>query len=346
MRVELYLVDAMEVASFVPIWRALRSRGVDARIVAVPGDAHAGTPGWFDHATAARLLADAEVPFVERADPASALAVTTQRPWVLREYRGLKARTMYAVGFYDMDGFQPERIRGFDAVFAVGEHARRALARHLDPGRVVVTGYPKYDGFFRVPPERTAVRARFGFQPSERVVAYAPTWRDKSSVDDYADALRHLARPILVKPHHCTARFEPARMDALARVPGAVVLSVAVPLVDVVLAADLVIVDALSGALAEVLLTSPELPVILLAPPDRASASRLDARLGELAPIVERPADLASVAHALLTRGAAPQHVAARRTAVDDLFAYRDGSAADRTAAAMIDLVERAGGRR
>lgn len=342
MRVELYLVDAMEVATFVPIWRALRSRGVDARIVAAPPDAHTGTSGWFDHATATRLLDEAGVPFVERADPASELAVTTQRPVILRPYRGLKARTMYAVGFYDMDGFQPDRLRGFDAVFAIGDHARRALSHHLDPTRVVVTGYPKYDDFFRAQPNRTALRTRLGLDATAPVIAYAPTWRDKSSIDGFADAVGRLAGTLLVRPHHCTARFEPARMAVLAGLPRAVVLPADGPLVDVVLAADLAIVDVQSGAFAEVLLVRPELPVVLLAPPNGA---RLDARLHDLAPIVERPEDLPGVVHDLLEHGPTPSHVAARHVATGELFSHRDGSAADRTAAAMIELVERTGGR-
>ena len=74
-----------------------------------------------------------------------------------------------------------------------GDHARRALARNLDPDRVVVTGYAKYDDFFRAAPDRTAVRERFGLRPTEPVVAYAPTWRDKSSVDRYAEAFRRLS---------------------------------------------------------------------------------------------------------------------------------------------------------
>lgn len=345
MRVELYLVDAMEVASFVPIWRALRAHGVDARIVAVPGADHAGTAGWFDHANATRLLRAADVPFVERADPDSDLAITTQRPWILRQYRRLKARTMYAVGFYEMDGFQAERIHGFDAVFAVGEHARRALARHLDPSRIVVTGYPKYDAFFRDPPSRGAVRARLGLRPTAPVVAYCPTWDEKSSVDAFADAVGAIAETILVKPHHCTVRFEPTRMEALARIAGSVVVSSDEPLADVVLASDLVIVDGRSGVLAEVLLVQPEQPMIVLCPPDDHGMARVDPRLGALCPLVSRAEDLVAVARALLQQGRAGTDGGARRSAVDELFAHRDGSAADRTATAMIDLVARAGRR-
>ncbi len=343
MRVELYLVDAMEVASFVPIWRALRARGVDARIVAVPGANHAGTAGWFDHANASRLLRAADVPFVEQADPESDLAITTQRPWILRQYRRLKARTMYAVGFYEMDGFQAERIHGFDAVFAVGEHARHALSRHIDPSRIVVTGYPKYDAFFRAPPSRRAVRERLGLRPTEQVVAYVPTWHEKSSVDAFADAVGAIAETIVVKPHHCTARFEPSRMEALARIAGSVVVSIDEPLAAVVLASDLVIVDARSGVLAEVLLVQPEQPMILLCPPDDQGLARVDPRLGALCPIVSRPTDLVPVARELLQQGRAGTDGAARRSAVDELFAHRDGAAADRTAAAMIELVEQSG---
>jgi hypothetical protein len=354
-RVELYLVDAMEIASFVPIWRALRARGVDARIVAVPGEAHAGDARWFDHANATRLLRRAGVPFVEEPDPESDLAVTTQRPRILRHYRRLKARTMYAVGFYEMDGFQEDRIRGFDAIFAVGEHARRALSRHLEPGRIFVTGYPKYDGFFRAPPDRQAIRARLGLHPTEVVVAYVPTWREKSSIESYADAVADVARPpdsrsstspplgrrILVKPHHCTVRFEPSRMALLAGLPRSILVSSDEPLVDVVAASDLVVVDARSGVLAEVLLTRPALPVILLSPPDERAPDGLDARLGELGPLVRRPADLGPAARALLASGElAGTNLTARRVAMADLFSHRDGSAADRTAAAMVALVK------
>ena len=63
-------------------------------------------------------------------------------------------------------------------------------AFQMDPARVFATGYPRNDIFYR--PERVAraqaARARLGLSDQQKVILYAPTWRD----DRYDDRGRYI----------------------------------------------------------------------------------------------------------------------------------------------------------
>ncbi len=60
----------------------------------------------------------------------------------------------------------------------------------VEPGKILQTGYPRNDIFYR--PERTAraqaTRDRLGLSPQQKIILYAPTWRD----DRYDDRGRYI----------------------------------------------------------------------------------------------------------------------------------------------------------
>src|SRR5262245_5212281 len=119
----------MEVANFAPIYRALVQRGVDARMVAVRGDAHSSGGDWFDFENAIEALDARGICHSSEPDYQSDVAITTQRSLHLRGYQGLKVRVMYTVGLYESEEMQETRARGFDAVLVLGPYAQRFIAR-------------------------------------------------------------------------------------------------------------------------------------------------------------------------------------------------------------------------
>jgi len=344
LRVEFYLVDAMEIDTFAPIYRALRARGVDARMVAADADVNTASAGWFD-AQHARDRLDAQgLPYSTAPDYGSEAAVTTQRSVHLRGYEGRKVRLMYTIGPYDSENLQASRARGFDAILLQGPYAHPFVSRWLDPSRVVVTGFPKYDDYFAHPIDASAVKRQLGLNQDEPIVAYMPTWESRSSIDLFYDSIEALAGTegicLLIKPHHCTPRFEPERFARLAQSINARLLPTSFPSADLFRISDLAIVDALSGTLGEALLTNPERPLICLCPDSDLLRSQATPLPKEICPMVTRPEDLPELARALLA-GSGPDaaQVSARHTLRDQLFAHTDGTAAARTADAVIDLV-------
>ena len=344
MRVEFYLVDAMEVANFAPILQALRAKGVDARMVAADANINTASSGWFDVQNARDLLAGQGLPFSTAPDYGSEAAVTTQRSVHLRGYRGRKVRLMYTIGPYDSENLQASRAQGFDAVLLQGPYARPFLSRWLDPSRVIVTGFPKYDDFFAHRVDASAVRHALRLNQTDQVVAYVPTWESRSSIDLFFQSIEALAGTdgiqVLVKPHHCTPRFEPERYERLQQAANARLLPAGFPSAELFSICDLAIVDALSGALGEAILTNPERALICLCPDSDLLRSQPTPLPQEIGPMMTHPQELPGVARAVLAGGRSrAAQISARRALRDQLFAHTDGTAAARAASAIIDLI-------
>jgi len=347
MRVEFYLVDAMEVDNFAPIYRALRATGVDVRMVAAPGDLNTASSGWFDFENARERLDALDLPYLTAPDYGAEAAVTTQRSVHLRGYRGRKVRLMYTIGPYDSENLQASRAHGFDAVLLQGPYAHPFISRWLEPSRVRVTGFPKYDDFFANRIDARAVRQQLGLEPEDKVVAYLPTWESRSSIDAFFESIEELAQTIgirvLTKPHHCTPRFEPERYERLKRSVNARLLPVSFSSAELFSICDLAIVDALSGALGEAILTGPERPLICLCPDSELLKSQPTPLPEEIGAMLTRPQDLPDVARALLAGGGSDAEAIRGRHAMrDQLFAHTDGTAALRAADAIVDLIRQA----
>jgi len=346
LRVEFFLMDAMEVANFAPVCRSLRAKGVDARLIASPRDAHGADENWLDFENAVELLMEQGIPYSTRPDYDCELAVTTQRSLHLNDYRGLKVRLAYTVGLYESEELQETRARGFDAVLVQGAYAKPFIARWLGDSKVSVVGFPKYDAFFLDPPDRVAVARSLGLSPTKKVAVYLPTWEARSSLDVFLEPLEDVARrcnvQILVKPHHCTPRFEPERYRRLKRSAHLRLLPTNFPSAELFAVSDLAVVDALSGVMGEAILTYPEKPLICLCPNRALLDSQMDPAFEKICPTLTRPGELSALACRLSLEGATEaEQLEARATARDRLFAFKDGTAADHAAEAMIGLVER-----
>jgi hypothetical protein len=336
----------MEVATFAPIYHSLIALGVDARMVAVPGDQNRAGKGWFDFGNAIAALDARNITYSLEPDHGSDAAVTTQRSIHLRGYKGRRIRVTYTVGLYRSEELQQTRALGFDAVLVQGSFAQRHISQWIDPSRVIVTGFPKYDDFFLNPPDPSVIRQNLGISPRDKVVAYLPTWEARSSIDAFFHAIEQLADTenvcVLVKPHHCTPRFEPERFERLRQSTHARMLPASFPAADLFAVSDLVMADALSGALGESVLTDPARPILCLCPDLPLLQSQMEPDFTDLCPIVTRPDELLSLVQACFRGGeSGAAQLRARSAARERLFAHADGTAAWRSAEAILSVITR-----
>ena len=209
-------------------------------------------------------------------------------------------------------------------------------------GTVLEVGLPRNDVLVSpaAPQLREQVRARLGVEPGQRVVLYAPTWRQYVGVLDakplYLDAERLLAdvpdAVVLLRGHYNSTRQDDVftghpRIRDVTRYPD---------VADLFLAADALVTDY-SSVMFDFVLT--DRPVVLLVPDldqyrDVERGFYFDIEAGAPGPLVRSTEEVAA---ALL----APDAHAARRAAFRDRFCpFDDGSASRR----VVDhLLERAG---
>ena len=261
MRIEFYLIDAMEVLHFGPVLRALLDMGVDATFVSCRGDANV-LGKWYDADNAEALMERLRLPFVAIANPNADIALTTQESRKLRGYRKLRARMTYgpmltATFITSAPSLSPRAHVGFDLYLVHGPLNRRVSTQVVRPNQIRMIGYPRFDAWFNFPLDRQLIRQKYGVNGSKPAILYLPTWEHRSSIDAFADSVFALSDrfEVLVKPHHCTYRMEPERMRKLNSEPVRI-LAPTVPPEEPYALADVVIADASSGTLAEAIFLS------------------------------------------------------------------------------------------
>jgi hypothetical protein len=355
---DLYLYSPHEVPVWAPVLAPLRARGVDARFVLEPPGrnvARGSTPdpgrGWLDvksqrlvdlvdARTEATILEDlanvGETPLRRRR--ARAAGGTTQGNGWLRPYAGAHVRSMYGVGFVtDAYGHGPIND-GFDLVLAHGPFSAAEIRSRASPADVAVVGFPKWAAFRRGELSRDDARRRLRVVAGDRpLLAWLPTWAHNSSLDE-SDALARLSADfqVVMKPHHNSAKFEAARLSAVA---GAItVVPATTSIVDLLVAADVVVSDVRSGGFTEGLLA--DRPVIGLARPVAGAGAHSSVHPGaaEAADVCEDVSDLPAVARRAV---ADDPHAAGRRRWVPELFGDTGGSDAQLAADALAEVVRR-----
>ncbi len=283
--VDFYLYSSHEVAVWESLWRSLRQHGVDAEFVLEPPGTHSAIGsvpdpenGWANdlhgkivplvdqstHDTLTELLASLGLPWIDRSRVDADAVVTTQGIGWLEHYKGLRIKTEYGgCAFVDVYGHGAIN-QGLDAVLAHGPFSARAISAQVPPDRIHVVGYPKWASAFRDNLTRYQARELLGLSSAQPIVAWLPTWAHNATIDQYSTALGDLAENYLVvaKPHHNSVRFETERLAAAdSRILIRQDLHSLVPLM---IAADVVVADGRSGALAETFIA--DRPVVGLLP--------------------------------------------------------------------------------
>lgn len=338
MKIDFYHIDAMESAHYVPLWQALRSAGADARLVAVPGRRNSASPGWFDFTRLKRYYEERDIPFATNPDYSSH-AVTTQNCDLLGRYRGLHIRLMYGPVIYpDAWGLSERAIRPFDTILVHGPVYERLFSRWHSCEDLLIAGYPRFDDYYSGKIDISHYSQIWGLNPDLKTIVYLPTWGENSSLDQYLEAVSGLSGRfnVLLKPHHCTLRFEPEMMERVAD-SGLTVPDSAFDLPALYACADLVIADIRSAAFCEALvLGRPALGLVT----DKADAEGWMAaeRISELAEICYSPAGIADKVESALM---SDTFASAREQWAAQHVAFRDGSGAESAAAGLIEYLYR-----
>jgi len=338
MRIDFYHVDAFEVATYEPIWRALRSLGVDARLVGPPDGKNRAARGWFDHGAFVEACCGRRLPFETEADP-GAVGVTTQNTEIVAAYRHPHIRLMYGPVMYPSAwGLSQHAASRFDCILAHGPYYQRHLARWKREWQTPVVGYPRYDDYFAGKLDLAALRRKHGVDHAKPILLYLPTWAENSSFDQYFEIIAEAGNrfQVIVRPHHCTARFEPQRMERL-RASGARLATGPFDLPELLAVADLVVADARSCSLLEAIMCGRR--VLGLASVAAQDEEWMRATgLAALSPCCHSPERFGEAVERCLAQ---PEDNAPRAVWRDEHVAFRDGSAANRAAQAILTAIER-----
>jgi len=317
--VDFYLYSGHEIAVWESLWRCLRQRGIDAEFVLEPPGRHTAIGsvpdpknGWANdldgkieplvdrrtHDSMVNTLDSLGLTWIDRSRPNADAVITTQGVGWLEHYNGLRIKTEYgACAFVDVYGHGAIN-EGLDAVLAHGPFSARAISAHLPSERVHIVGYPKWATAHRDGLTREAAREALELSPDTPVVAWLPTWAHNATIDQYSDALGQLAETyqVVAKPHHNSVRFETERLAAAD--PRIVIRQDLHSLVPLMIAADVVVADSRSGALAETFIA--DRPAVGLLPGIAAREHGLIAGLDDAVVWCREPEDLSqAVANAL-----------------------------------------------
>ena len=338
MKIDFYHVDAFETALYEPVWKKLRAMGVDARMVAVPGLNNTAAPGWFDYERCVAYCMRRGIPLHDFADPASVLAVTTQNADILSEYK-TRIRLMYGPIVYPKAwGVQRHSVAPFDAVLVHGAAHHALFQQWLSPDRLPMVGYPRYDDFFAGMFNSGEIKAAWQADPRKKTIVFLPTWDNNTAFDQFFPYLCQLRDRynILVRPHHCTLRLEPHRMEAINR-SGFSILDDAFDLLSCIAGADVVVSDVRSGSLFEAVMCGTPSVGLMRDPLERTGWLAAEKISNIVSLCAEQNGLEAAIDHALSSQA---QRLA-RQEWADRYVSHRNGDAATVAAESLIALAER-----
>ncbi len=338
MKIEFYHVDAFEVANYEPIWRELKRKGVETNLVAVPGHQNTAAANWFDYATFQAYCESRQLPFTDKPDCTATMGVTTQNADILANY-AYRVRLMYGpVIFPAAWALQAHAVKPFDVVLTHGRAYQERFMQWLTPEQLPIIGYPRYDDFFAGKLSRQKIREAWGLNEHRPVLAFLPTWDNNTGLDAFLPYLLQLADQyqIILRPHHCTVRFEPERMEKL-KASGLLLLENAYDLAEVYAASDVVVSDVRSGGLFEACLC--DIPTVgMVIDPHEITGWLSHYHVDSMVSLCYQPDQLRQAIDIALTSSTHAEH---RKLWADQHVAFRDGTAAKEAAEALIQLADK-----
>lgn len=151
-------------------------------------------------------------------------------------------RFMYGMGAANWHYAEWNKI--YDMILCHGPYQMERLAFCQDTVLQPI-GYPRYDKFFQGTIDGEGLKSLYRCEPAKPTVAWLPSWKELSSVPDFAVAVSELADRynVLVKPHPLTVSQEPERMDFLRSLPFTAIIDDNTDSVTVYGLADYIIAD-------------------------------------------------------------------------------------------------------
>ena len=244
-------------------------------------------------------------------------------------------RRRYATYLRDLE----RDVRRWDLLLSPGplSTALRRSAFQYD-GPVLECGSPRNDRLFRASDsERDRIRGRLGLTGDERLVLYAPTYRDHGDEGWMAEAMTELQRSL---PTEWKVLFHPHDRSSLPRLPaasGLVADRSAWDVVDLCIAADVLVTDY-SSIMFDFLIT--DRPVALFSPDlehyrDSVRGLYVDYEREVPGTVVRTVEDLRDV----VTSPDTPEAALCRAEARRRWLPLDDGRATERVVRALADVI-------
>lgn len=265
--VEFYLMDSFEIYQYLPIYSALINKGYDAKFVCEPPENNMAK-NWFDFENSKKILDELNLKYTQKSNPYAKFAITTQRVYYLSKYLNFKINLQYGVGLNKTNFCSTKRAtEGFDARFIYGEYTKNKIKNYIDENYIYEIGLPKYDLYFKNPPQKEQIKNQLGINTNKKVLVYFPTWDEDSSIIPFYEELKKLKERyfVVTKAHHCTFRRPEKIQDlqALYEISD-IVLEGNYSFSNAAAIADIALIDAKSGATCEVPYLNKNIPILYL----------------------------------------------------------------------------------
>ena len=332
--VEFYLVDAFEIAHFMPLYHYFRGKEIYAVFVAEPPETNVSGE-WFNYREAIRILEENELEYATECYPDADFAFTTQRAECLAKYHGKKVNICYGGGLLkNQFGVMEESILGFDEKLVHGPFTKELCRRNLNEkdwekykDHISMIGYPRYAVKPRY--EKRAILEELGISTEKKIVGYLPTWGFHSCITEFHEAFRKIGEEffVLTKPHHCTARLkeEAANREVLKDVSD-LMLECDYDTEKMLNACDFVICQADSGISLESSWLKPDLKMIYITKKKDPEASFFP-ELFEIAKVINHPEELPEILRTMMDHD---PYLEKRSAFVNEVFGKRGENGLDK----------------
>lgn len=296
--IEFYLVDAFEIANFLPFYKLFRNAGAHAIFVAEPPAINVAG-NWFDYEKALEILQNECLEYREKCNENAQLAFTTQDAKNLSHYskRTKRVNCSYGYGLIrNSYAFTKRVVEGFDYKLCNGHFQQIILEKLCSPNTELFNiGIPKYYGVARL--EKSVIIDQLNIHTQKPILVYLPTWDECCCVGTFYKEFLELGEKyyIITKLHHVLERMDEYRsIRTQIREFSDLVIESTYSLADIITIADLIIADAKSGASLESIYINEDASALFLSNSSDIETVYFD-EIHEVAPIVISGEKIANV---------------------------------------------------
>ena len=128
----------------------------------------------------------------------------------------VQVRFMYALGKakHNFSSWNND----YNLILCFGPYQAQRL-KQCCSAAVFEMGYPRYDRYFTNSLDKAKIHQELGLDSNKQTIVWLPTWKELSSIDNFADAMSALSVKynLVVKTHPLAAVEEPERLEQLKK---------------------------------------------------------------------------------------------------------------------------------
>jgi hypothetical protein len=267
-------------------------------------------------------------------------------------------KMQYAIGWFYQTSFVmcEENLKGFDHVLVYGESSKKSAQEYISSDDISIVGVPIYDKIFSNHDHDTnTVKSLYKLDDNKPIITYITTWDEHCGIDLFYKPLLRLSEiyNIIIRPHrslyttgknsssgyftrYCPETEKSYRFNQRKRIrkindivknqqSNLDSLYSYETLYNVANISDLIIVDAKSGSLAEILLCNENIPIIgLTTMSEQEKNSRFYKEIYDICPIINDSKELIATVDCLLDND---KYLKRRKKIKPYLFRNNEGNA-------------------